>query len=116
MKKSGDLYFRFLNLVNALDDDSFLGNDLLSRKVLENICLHVHSTKEYLTVSEIILLNKLGSPATLHSRIKKLTKSGYIELQVQADARVKKVIPTQKAWEYFESINQNLVTILKENH
>ena len=104
-----DVYFRFLNLAKTLADESVKELDSTAKQLLETICLHHFSTRDYLTVSEIISLSDIGSPATLHARIKKMVALGYLSLDVQKDARIKKVMPTDKAYKYFEQLSLKLV-------
>lgn len=49
------------------------------------------------------------SLATLHARIKKMVVAGYLALDIQKDAHIKKVIPTSKAYKYFEQLSSSLV-------
>ena len=107
--QSPDIYFRFLNLVKVLAESNSKDLDSTAKQILETICLHTYATKEYLTVSEIISMGDIGSPATLHARIKKMVAMGYLTLDIQKDARIKKVIPTAKAYKYFELLSNNLV-------
>ena len=104
-----DVYFRFLNLAKTLSESSSKEMDSPAKLLLETICLHTYSTKGYLTVSEIISMSHIGSPATLHARIKKMVAAGYLTLDIQKDARIKKVIPASKACKYFEQLSHNLV-------
>lgn len=104
-----DIYFRFLNLAKALVDDSSKELVSTARQLLETICLHTYATKNSLTVSEIISMSDIGSPATLHTRIKGMVSTGYVILDIQKDARVRKVLPTAKAYKYFEQLSNNLV-------
>ena len=104
-----DVYFRFLNLAKTLAEASSKELDNTAKLLLETICLHTYSTKDYLTVSEIIAMSHIGSPATLHARLKKMVVAGYLALDIQKDARIKKVIPTSKAYKYFEQLSGSLV-------
>jgi DNA-binding MarR family transcriptional regulator len=48
----------------------------------------------------------LGSQATIHKRLHKLIEDGLLELIVQEDCRVKKVLPTAKANKLFNRLNK----------
>ena len=110
-----DIYFRFLNLAKALVDSSSKELDSTARQLLETICLHTYATKDSLTVSAIISMSDIGSPATLHARIKGMVATGYLTLDIQKDARVKKVLPTAKAYKYFEQLSNNLVAAVSDS-
>jgi len=105
-----DIYFRFLNLANTLAEASSKDFDNTAKQLLEKICLHTYATQEYLTVSAVISMRHIGSPATLHARIKKMVALGYLSLDVQKDGRIKRVIPTSKAYNYFEQLSHRLVS------
>lgn len=98
------IYLRFLHLSNALTEDSDLNLTPNQRALLESLALAWHQGKP-LSVRQSILLEKLGSPATLHKRLTMLRAQGYIEEKaVEGDKRTKLLIPTKKALIYFESL------------
>ena len=66
------------------------------------------------TVSDLIGMRILGSPATVHARIKKCVSLGYLELLSNSqDGRVRHIKLAPRAIEYFEKLNQSLISVLK---
>jgi len=60
---------------------------------------------QHMLVSDAIALSRIGSPATLHSRLKNLRQLGMIEYIADEDARKKYIQPTEKALKYFSQIS-----------
>ncbi len=59
-----------------------------------------------LSVTETIQASGIGSPATLHARLKELRRKGLIELRTLEDARCKQVVPTPETLDYFLSLGE----------
>lgn len=100
-----DIYFRFLNLFRAIEGlPGFPVLDGIEKALLDELSLNWKRGKNML-VSHAINLPEIGSPATLHARLKNLHKQGMIEYAVDADARKKYIQPTDKALKYFSQIS-----------
>jgi len=102
-------YFRFLNLLRAIDEPFVFDKDQGNMQLLEAICSHKKLNDKYFTVNEVLLLKTLGSQATLHKRVHKLAYAGLVTLEVQGDARVKHVVPTSHALKLFRQIDKLLI-------
>lgn len=59
-----------------------------------------------LTVSEVMRLENLGSPGTIHRRLETLRRAGLIEqIFKNDDRRTKYLVPTTVANRYFKNMN-----------
>jgi hypothetical protein len=100
-----EIYFRFLNLFKAIEDlPGFPALDSVEKALLDELSLSSKRGHNML-VSQAINLPEIGSPATLHARLKSLYKMGMIEYAVDQDARKKYIQPTDKAFKYFGQIS-----------
>lgn len=100
-----EIYFRFLNLFKAIEElPGFPMLDSIEKALLDELSLSWKKGHNLL-VSQAINLPEIGSPATLHSRLKNLHKMGMIEYAVDTDARKKYIQPTDKALKYFGQIS-----------
>jgi len=97
-----DAYFRFLNLVGAIQQLPSLPKlDAAEQRLLEIVAAAWHSGNS-LSVTGAMSMSSGGAPATIHRRLTRLRKKGLIELQVsQDDSRVKSIVPTKVAQDYF---------------
>ena len=105
-KKSGfDAYFRFLNLAKAVQGlPSVPKLDLAEERLLEALTASWHSGHA-LTVTETTALSDAGAPATVHRKLTSLKKQGLVSVdECRDDLRVKLVVPTRKALDYFERL------------
>jgi hypothetical protein len=102
-------YFRFLQLTRAVET---LPNgplmDANESALLEAVVLHWHEGQT-MTVRDAIALSALGSPATLHKRITRLRHKDLLTTYSEpGDRRVKFLVPTKKALDYFDQLGQSL--------
>lgn len=100
-----DAYFRFLNLVKALQAlPTTPPLDAAEHHLLELVALAWHGGRS-LSVTEAMSLDSAGAPATIHRRLTRLRNKGLIELKVSPDdSRVKAIVPTETAQHYFSEI------------
>jgi hypothetical protein len=107
MKSSA--YIRFLNYLDSLDRIN-LGKllDPIEEQLLNHISLATLQGKTVF-VRDLISLDKLGSPATLHGRIKNLVAMDYVRLKEdKSDGRKRLVMPTVKALKHYEQLSSYL--------
>jgi DNA-binding MarR family transcriptional regulator len=99
-------YFRFLNLIDTLDNTGSSSQlDNLETTLLNYVAVSCSNAQDLL-VNDIISLKNYASPATLHKKIKILVAKGYIELIVDVhDGRKKSVVLTKKAHKYFDKLS-----------
>lgn len=107
-------FIRFLNLIDSLDRmNPGKTLDEVERELLGYV---LRSTNEgqVLLVGDLLQLNKLGSQATIHGRVKNLSALGYIKLLIdKEDGRRKFVTPTKMAFKYSEFMSKCLEDALK---
>ena len=106
-------YLRFLHLADTLTKSSEKPLDSLSREILEHISKQIILNKNNPVVGDILILNQLGSQATLHKRLHALVDDGYLKLKPTKDGRVKQIELTKKSDKYFSALNQILEKALK---
>jgi len=103
-------YFKFLNLLNAVRDlSSFPSLDALEERLLNTLAAAWHTNRR-ITVVEAMGILPDTSTATVYRRLKTLRKKGLLAIQLdETDHRVKYVLPTEAATEYFSQLAGCLV-------
>jgi len=95
-------YYNYLILLRAIETEfDSTPIDLLEKQLLNHLLVNQNlGYKQW--VGDLIHLDKLGSQATLHSWIKRLTEKGYLELKPSInDARKKQVLLSKKSIRHF---------------
>ncbi len=83
--------------------------DYRERRLLEAIAARVEGKKP-IAITELINLKKIGSPAILHSSLKKLVKNGFIKIELdQEDHRIKYPQLTPKATKLFTELAKEFI-------
>jgi len=101
-----DAYFRFLNFAEETQElPTFPRLDAVEGQLLQLIAKSWREGRP-LSVTETIQTSGIGSPATLHARLKRLRAKGLIELRILEDARCKQVVPTPETLDYFLSLGE----------
>ena len=100
-------YLRFLNLVHAIKQiPSFPAMDPVEERLLSMLGVSWHNGKK-VSVLEAMSLSTEISATTAHRRLKTLRKKGMIELDTdKIDSRVKYVVPSALAEQYFFTLGQ----------
>ena len=99
-----NLYLKFLQNIASLEPIQLKHKDLSPTATL---LLNEIAIKDFdeqpLTVSQVMELYALGSPANLHRKIYELHEAGLISLtNIGADRRTKYLFLTQAAKDYFQ--------------
>ena len=104
MKKN--YYIQFLNLLKALEQTSQQPDiDVTSKLILEEITIGV-AKGELLTVSDVMGLKHIGSPATLHRKLNLLIEADMVLAVFQDNNRRTKYIAlTQDGESYFRRLS-----------
>ncbi|MFM0052768.1 winged helix-turn-helix domain-containing protein [Caballeronia grimmiae] len=104
-KRVIDAYFRFLNLAQAVQAlPSVPKLDAAEERLLEALTASWHAGHA-LTVTETMALSVAGAPATVHRKLTNLRNQGLVSVDESTDdLRVKTVVPTRKALDYFEKL------------
>jgi DNA-binding MarR family transcriptional regulator len=114
ISKNATLYLKFLNLVRAMDDASTMPSlDATEERLLSQLA-NAWAADKRVTVLEAMNLESDVSSTTIHRRIKSLKKKGVISLEMdETDNRIKYVLPTQLASEYFAALSKCMVAATK---
>ena len=106
--RPADIYLRFLQLVGAVRGlPSLTPLDPLEERLLALIA-NAGQKQELLSVRDMMARSELGSPATVHVRLKSMRMKGWILLADTEDARRKQVELTQDAMCYFDRLSSCL--------
>lgn len=112
MKKStrpADIYLRFLQLAEAIRGLPSLPDlDPLEERILAFVARAVQEQRS-LSVRDMMATAELGSPATVHSRLKSMRKKGWIMLSDTEDTRRKQIDLTQAALNHFDKLSKCLL-------
>lgn len=113
-RANAQLYIRFLTLTQA-QKISPNGKDLTppERHLLEDVALRHFENRAY-TVSEALALHHLGSPATLHKRLKRLRDWGLLSFeQDPSDHRTKYLVATPLTIAHFDRMSQAMALAMQ---
>jgi DNA-binding MarR family transcriptional regulator len=105
-------YLRFLQLVAAVDEMSGLDDfDANEKALFDSLCLR-WSQGQAMTVREAISQTGLGSPATLHKRLKRLiAKQLIVAAHEGKDKRTKYLFPSEKGQVYIELLSTKMAMV-----
>lgn len=108
-----DAYLQFMSSRLALCDRANVPVlDPLEERVLEMIAL-ASTPGERLSVTEVITTAKLGSPTTIHNRLKSLRSKGLVELAYVDDVSRRQLQLTTAGMSYFDSLAKCMVGAVK---
>lgn len=104
MKKN--YYIQFLNLLRVLEKTSQTPDiDATSKLILDEVAIGV-SKEDMLTVSDVMGLKHIGSPATLHRKLNLLIAAHMVDPVFQGNNRRTKYIAlTQEGESYFRRLS-----------
>ena len=104
MTRPADIYLRFLQLAEALRGlPSLPALDPLEEQILE-LLARMAQANERLSVREMMARSELGSPATLHARLKSMREKGWLTLADTEDTRRKQIELTPAALKHFDKL------------
>jgi DNA-binding MarR family transcriptional regulator len=104
--RPADIYLRFLQLTEALRGLPSLPElDPLEERILALVA-RARQDNERLSVRDMMAKDQLGSPATVHNRLKSMREKGWIMLTDTEDTRRKQVDLTQAALLHFDKLSQ----------
>lgn len=113
MSRPADIYFRFLQLSEAIRGlPSLPPLDPLEERILALVA-RAGQAQERLSVRDMMEKGELGAPATVHGRLKSMREKGWIVLTDTEDARRKQIELTQAALLHFDKLSRCLVTAAK---
>lgn len=111
--RPADIYLRFLQLAEALRGLPSLPQlDPLEERILALVA-RAGQEHERLSVRDMMAKDELGSPATVHGRLKSMREKGWIMLSDTEDTRRKQIELTQAALLHFDKLSRCLVQAAK---
>jgi DNA-binding MarR family transcriptional regulator len=111
--RPADIYLRFLKLTEAIRGlPSLPPLDPLEERILALVA-RVGQDRERLSVRDMMAMDELGSPATIHSRLKSMREKGWIMLSDTEDTRRKQIELTQAALSHFDKLSKCLMQAAK---
>ncbi len=106
--RPADIYLRFLQLAEAVRGlPSLPALDPLEERILALVAKV--KVDERLSVRDLMAKDELGSPATVHSRLKSMREKGWLMLSDTTDTRRKQIALTQAALQHFDKLSNCLV-------
>lgn len=113
--RPADIYLRFLNLAQALRGLPALpALDPLEERILSVVGLARQSAQR-LSVRDLMAIDDLGAPATVHTRLKSMRKKGWIVLADTEDRRRKQVQLTPAALAHFDQLSDCFLKAAQES-
>ena len=111
--RPADIYLRFLQLAEALRGlPSLPSLDPLEERILALVA-RAGQDQERLSVRDMMAKDELGSPATVHTRLKSMREKGWIMLADTEDTRRKQIELTQAALLHFDKLSKCLLQAAK---
>ncbi|MDQ9169881.1 winged helix-turn-helix domain-containing protein [Oxalobacteraceae bacterium R-40] len=111
--RPADIYLRFLQLAEAIRGmPSLPPLEPLEERILELVA-RASQEQERLSVRDMMAKQELGSPATIHGRLKSMREKGWIMLSETEDARRKQIDLTQAALIHFDKLSKCLLKAAK---
>ena len=108
-----DAYLQFMSARLALRKRAGLPKlDPLEERVIEMVAL-ASEPGERLSVTDVITTSDLGSPTTLHSRLKSLRSKGLIELAYADDVSRRQLQLTTAGMSYFDVLAKCMAAAVK---
>lgn len=107
--RRGAVYLRFLQLAQAIQGlPSLSALDPLEERILTIVATASHGHQR-LCVRDMMAKPELGSPTTIHGRLKSMREKGWITLADTEDSRRKQISLTAEAMLHFEKLSRCLL-------
>lgn len=111
--RPADIFLRFLQLAEAVRGlPSLPALDPLEERILMLVA-RAGREDERLSVRDMMAKHELGSPATVHTRLKSMREKGWLTLSDTEDSRRKQVTLTQAALQHFDRLSQCMLNAAK---
>ncbi|RGE38496.1 winged helix-turn-helix domain-containing protein [Comamonas testosteroni] len=112
---SADIYLRFLQLAESIRGLPALPLlDPLEERLLELIA-NASTRQQRLCVRDLMAQREMGSPATIHNRLKSMRQKGWIELADTEDSRRKQIELSEAAHQHFSKLSACIIQAAEEH-
>ncbi len=112
--RPADIYIRFLQLAEAIKGLPALPPlDPLEERILALVARAAQEARR-LSVRDMMAIDALGSPATIHGRLKSMRQKGWLTLADTEDARRKQVSLTPAALKHFDKLSKCMIRATQE--
>jgi hypothetical protein len=107
-------YLNFVQIVKTLTASTDSNEmDPQAKMLLDEIALQ-HLNEQPLTVGDLMKLNHIASPATIHRKLDLLLNQQWVALTFAGEnRRTKYIVPTKKAQAYFVKLSKALDKAVK---
>jgi hypothetical protein len=112
VKNAPSVYLRLLALSRARSGSALPELSPEQERLFNHVAL-AHYRGEALSVRALMALRQLGSPATIHTRLKAMRATGWVML-TDTGSRRKQVIPTATARRYIAWLSRCVVRAVGE--
>ena len=106
-------YIRFLEVLKGLSAKESISIDPEAKLLLDEIAIQ-HFKETPLTVSDLMALNHIASPATIHRKLDSLLQANLVELKFEGENRRTKFIGITKVGDrYLSSLSKAMIKAVK---
>ena len=104
------MYLKFFQLVEGISQlEKFPSMTHLSKIILDHVALNERQAKP-LSVRQLITIDTIASPATIHKHLSRLRKSGYVTAQSNDnDKRTKHLTLSLLGYEYIDHLSKAIL-------
>ena len=108
------MYLNFIQLAQGISQlEKFPYMTHLSKVILDHVALNERQSHP-LSVRQLITIDAIASPATIHKHLSDLRKSGYVGVVInKIDKRTKPLVLTQLGYQYIDALSKALQKSLK---
>ena len=107
-------YLNFVQLAQGISQlEKFPSMTHLSKIILDHVALNERQ-EHPLSVRQLITIDAIASPATIHKHLSRLRKSGYVGVVInKMDKRTKPLVLTLLGHQYIDALSKALQKSLK---
>jgi DNA-binding MarR family transcriptional regulator len=108
------MYLKFFQLAEGISQlEKFPSMTHLSKIILDHVALNELQSHP-LSVRQLIAIETIASPATIHKHLSSLRKSGYVGVVInKIDKRTKPLVLTPLGHQYIDALSKALQKSLK---
>lgn len=112
MKKS-TTYMRFLQLLKVIEETEMLEMLTPVEEQMIKVIAIANDRRQRLSVKDLMSMDAIASPATIHKNLKMMREKGWIFLKDTEDARRKQLCLTPQAMSHFDRIGKAIKRSIK---